>query len=305
MVRVAAPISIVVPTHNRHDKLRALLRSIEKHWIEELDSVVVVDDSSTPTDIEAEFSSINLRHILVPRRIFISRAKNIGWRHTKSDYVYFIDDDNVIDETTIRPVYEVISSSERIAAVMPAVLYKSSPDLVWVYATPFRDSRLRHNLVGRNLPRNPSLENRLLRTDALPNASIIRRKALEELSGFDERLVINSSMDLSVRLKARNWRVLACTGAHIFHDVEPPGKFGWWATHGSTDPQRVRYEIRDWFLIMHSLHGKESLFTLHMILESSRFLLPNLLGYLVRSSSRRQLVESLVKGYVEGLCLTS
>jgi GT2 family glycosyltransferase len=273
--------------------------------MEELESVIVVDDSSTPRDLCSEFREINLRQIVSSKRLFITKSKNMGWKAAKTELVYFIDDDNVIDETTISPVYRTILQSDRIAAVSPAVLYKSRPDLVWVYATPFLNSRMTQNLVGRNLPRNPSLENRLLRTDALPNASMIRRNALEDVGGFDERLVVNSSMDLAIRLKARNWRVLAYTGAFVYHDVEPPDKFGWWATHGSTDPERVRYEIRDWFLIMQSLHGHELFFTSKTIVESSRFVLPNLLAYLLRSELRFQLAKSLLLGYTEGVSMTS
>jgi len=140
----------------------------------------VVDDSDEPVDLTKDFDSINLKQILLGRRTFISKAKNIGWRSLKSEYVYFIDDDNVIGEETIAPVFGIISRSKSIGAVMPAVLYKSRPNLVWVYATPLSPRRgLKHQLIGRNEARNSSLEDRLLNTDALPNASIVRREALE------------------------------------------------------------------------------------------------------------------------------
>jgi GT2 family glycosyltransferase len=294
-------ITVVIPTLDRYDKLKALLKSIRRHRTRELDSVIVVDDSVPSVDLVREFEDLDLKQILSTERRFITKSKNVGWKSSKTEFVYFIDDDNVMDEKTITPVYGAISESNRNAAVSPAVLYKSRPDLVWVYATPFLNSSLRHNLVGRNLPRNPSLENRILRTDALPNASLVRRRALEDVGGFDERLVVNSSMDLSIRLKARGWHVFANTAAFIYHDVEPPGRFGWWATHGSVDPGRIRYEIRDWFLIMRMLHGKEPLFTSRAMLESSRFVLPNLLSYLVRSESRKEIVRNLLQGYVEGL----
>jgi len=156
-------------------------------------------------------------------------------------------------------------------------------------------------LIGRNLPRDASLENRLLVADALPNAFIIRRKALEDVGGFNERLVVNSSMDLSLKLKSKGWQVVADTGAFIFHDVEPPGKFGWWATHGGSDPTRVRYEIRDWFIIMNMIHGSKRFFLLRAVLESSKFVPPNLLAYMVRGKSRKGILTSLAKGYLEGI----
>lgn len=294
-------IAIVIPTHNRYEKLRALLASIQYCKTSEVNSVVVVDDSDEPVDLTKDFDSINLRQIFLGRRTFISRAKNIGWRNLTAEYVYFIDDDNVISEQTIAPVFGIISKSQAIGAIMPAVLYKSNPDLVWVYATPFASRRgLKHKLIGRNEIRNPTLENRLLNTDALPNASIVRRKALESVDGFDETLVVNSSMDLSLRLKERGWRVFSYTGGFVYHDVEPPGRLGWWAIHGAIDPERVRYEIRDWFILASRLQRNEKFFRIKVI-AASRFVVPNLLAYFVRGRERSKLARSLITGYLEGL----
>lgn len=294
-------VGIVIPTHNRYGKLRSLLASIERYKTSEVYAVVVVDDSDEPVDLTRDFVSINLKQILLDRRTFISKAKNIGWRNLTSEYVYFIDDDNVIGEQTITPVFGIISKSKSIGAVMPAVLYKFRPDLVWVYATPLSSRRgLKHQLIGRNGVRNSSLENRLLNTDALPNASIVRRKALESVDGFDETLVVNSSTDLSLRLKAYGWKVFAYTGGFVYHDVEPPGRLGWWATHGAIDPERVRYEIRDWFILVSRLRRNDRFFRIQAII-TSRFVVPNLLAYFLRGHERTKLARSLVTGYLEGL----
>jgi GT2 family glycosyltransferase len=294
-------VGIVIPTHNRYGKLRALLASIQ-HWMpSDVASVVVVDDSDEPIDLTKDFESIKLKQIFLDRRVFISKAKNIGWRNTTAQYVYFIDDDNVVGEKTISAVFGIISKSEPIGAIMPAVLYKSKPELVWVYATPLAGRRgLKHELIGRNAPRNPSLENRLLSTDALPNASIVRRKALESVDGFDETMVVNSSMDLCLRMKARGWKVFSYTGGFVYHDVEPPGQLGWWAIHGAIDPGRVRFEIRDWFILASRLRGNQKLSRIQVIV-ASRFVVPNLLAYLVRGRQRIELVRSLITGYLEGL----
>jgi GT2 family glycosyltransferase len=267
----------------------------------EVSSVVVVDDSEEPVDLTRDFDSINLKQIFQGKRTFISKAKNIGWRNIGSEYVYFIDDDNVIGEQTIAPVFGIISRSKSIGAIMPAVLYKSRPDLVWVYATPLSSRKgLKHQLIGRNEARNSSLENRLLNTDALPNASIVRREALESVDGFDETLLVNSSMDLCLRLKANGWKVFSYTGGFVYHDVEPPGRLGWWAVHGAIDPGRVRYEIRDWFILASRLRRDEKFFRIKVII-ASRFVVPNLLAYFIRGQEKTKLARSLITGYLEGL----
>jgi GT2 family glycosyltransferase len=293
------PITIVIPTHNRYSKLRSLLSSIREHWDGEIDSVIVIDDSDAKQVLNG-FEDIHLRHLEIGSRIFISKAKNLGWKKAQTELVYFIDDDNIVGAGTISHALRTISSNPNLAAVMPSVLYNSRRDLVWVYATPFRKGRLDLDLVGRNHPRDPSFEDRLLRTDALPNASLVRRIALEDVGGFDERLVVNSSLDFCQRLKRKGWQVVGDSAAFIFHDVEAPGKTGWWAVHGSVDPDRVRYELRDWFLVMQRLHQGSRFVSSSSAFKSLRFVLPNLLAYMLRGRNRLLLVKSLIAGYADG-----
>jgi GT2 family glycosyltransferase len=291
--------TIVIPTHNRYERLRNLLSSIRKNWGEYFESVIVVDDSTQKQDLEG-YDDIHLRHIRFDPRIFVSKAKNVGWRASRTELVFFVDDDNVLGSGTAPPLLETVSDPA-VGAVMPGVLYKSRPELVWAYATPFKNARLGMNLVGRNSLRNPSLENRLLRTDALPNASMAKRSALEQVGGFDERLIVSSSLDLCQRMKAAGWRVVSNTASLIYHDVELPNRPGYWAAHGSTDPELVRYNLRDWFLVMKTLHPGDWLFRPRYTVRSMTFVGPNLLAYLMRGGSRAALVKSLVRGYVEGM----
>jgi GT2 family glycosyltransferase len=293
-------ISIVVPTHNRYSKVLNLLQSLRRHRSEHVDSVIVVDDSDVKTRITG-FEDLDLSQVMVERRVFISKAKNIGWKSSSSEYVYFIDDDNVIDETTIDPAFDLAERSPHVGALMPAVLYLGDQNLVWVYATPFLNRRHELNLVGRNLRRNPELEGLVLRTDALPNASLVRRRAIEEVGGFDERLVVNSSLDFAQRLKAGGWSVIAFTGSKTFHDVELPGKIGWWASHGTADPARVRHEVRDSIRIARRLRRNETAATLSSAVLSLKFVAPNLLAYLIRGNSRGRLAGSILQGYFEGV----
>ncbi len=293
-------VTIVIPTHNRPGKVCALLESIGRNQSPEIDSIVVVDDSESPTDLCSQFPELKIRQIALSSRVFISKAKNIGWRQAQTEYVFFVDDDNVLDKTTISGTLDAIDNRSQTAAIMPAVLYKSRPDLVWVYAAPFTKPP-DFELLGRNLPRNSELEGKYYTTDALPNASIIRRKALEEVGGFNERLVVNSSMDIAVRLKGKGWGVSAYTGSFIFHDVEPPGKMGWWAAHGWADPKRVRYEMSDWFIIMRTVRGNERFLTVRSLLDSTRFVLPNSLAYIVRGRERKEVMAELCRGYVQGI----
>jgi len=291
--------SVLIASHNRREKLRALLESLRRSRSAHLEAVVVVDDSDEMVDLSEEFKDLHLRHIHLEKRVFLSKARNIAWRQCASESLFFIDDDNVVVENTLEAPFGLLLEDSRIGAIMPAVLYRANPDLVWVYATPLRPDRWGHSLVGRNHARASALENRRLPTDSLPNAFIVRRAALEELGGFDEKFVMSSSADFAMRLKKAGWKVEAYTGAFTLHDVEPPGRVGYWASHRGVDPERVFYDVRDWFILMRSLHPDGRWFFVRATRHAVGFMVPNALSYLLRGGSQgRESIRQLARAYI-------
>ncbi|MCI4317671.1 MAG: glycosyltransferase, partial [Thermoplasmata archaeon] len=251
-------LSVLIVTHDRAELLGKLLESLERTGGDRWASVVVIDDSVQPLRTEGRFPRLPLRHRVLPERVYISRAKNLGLREIDSPFVLIIDDDNTLSDSTLARPLQALAEDPRRGAVMPAVLYRAAPDLVWVYATPFLPDRWGFDLVGRNRPRAPALEGRRLPTDALPNAAFFRTEALRSVQGYDERYRSNSSADLCQRLKWNGWLVEADTGSFVLHDVEPPGRPGYWAAHTVTDPTRAYHEARDWFRFEFAVHHGES-----------------------------------------------
>lgn len=185
---------------------------------------------------------------------------------------------------------------------MPGVLYHRRPGLVWVYATPFRPDRWGFELVGRNAPRDPELENRFLPTDALPNLSMVRADVLRKVEGFDERLPVNSSADFCQRVKSAGWAVWADTASLTRHDVDPPGVPGYWAAHTVQNPERCRLEVADWFRFHRRWNGGRSYFALRASFHAIGFIVPQLLAAVIRRDGRPMpLLVAILRGWKEGL----
>ena len=117
--------SIVVATHNRPAKLRALLESIRVSRTPNLEMVIVVDDSNPFQDLSDGFADLRLKHIHLQERVFQSRARNIGWPQCPSPFIYFIDDDNVVTRTTLEEPLRILVENPALGAVMPAVLIEA------------------------------------------------------------------------------------------------------------------------------------------------------------------------------------
>ncbi|MCL4329763.1 MAG: glycosyltransferase [Candidatus Thermoplasmatota archaeon] len=296
-------ISVIIVTHNRKMMLKNLLSSIKDASHGLVGQIIIVDDSGSEySECRSDFPSLPIDYVHLPDRVFISRAKNIALKMSRGEFSYFVDDDNVVTADTLRIPYETIRNNSTMGAVMPAVLYRDDPSMVWVYATPFRNGRWGFQLRGRNLPRDPSLENKLLDTDALPNASIVRTSAAIRVGGFDELLEVNSSAYFCYRLKAAGWKVVANTGAFTYHDVELPLRFGYWMQHQVADPERVRRETREWFWIMARVHPEIKHFRSHAMFHFPRVALPNTAAYLARGGNgRTRLMGNQMRGMLEGL----
>jgi GT2 family glycosyltransferase len=171
--------AVVIPTHNRHERL---LRCLEAIGAQERppDEVVVVDDGSQP--------AVELPPDIDPQRVHVVRndpplgaaaARNRGWRATSTDYVLFTDDD-------CRP----------------------APGWVAAMAAAARRDTI---LVGRTLPDPDDGEeltpfDRSVRIEACDGGFLTcnilyPRDALETVGGFDERFrLLGEDTDLGQRV---------------------------------------------------------------------------------------------------------
>jgi glycosyltransferase involved in cell wall biosynthesis len=294
-------VGVVVPTYRRPERLAALLESLASVAELPLGRVIVVDDSPEPSVRNDRFPTLDLRVVRGDRREFMSEARNRGLGLLDEEFVLMIDDDNVVVRETFDHPLELLSTHPRVAAVMPSVLYRSRPDLVWVYACPFAPGRWTFDLVGRNRPRDRAWEDRLLPTDALPNAAFFRRDRLVAIGGYDPGLRVSSSADLCQRLKGAGGEVVADTFARTFHDVEPPGATAFWAAHG-VDVDRTFHERRDWFVLQRRLHPAAPAFGLRALFHAAPFLASSGLAYALRADARAaRLVVATAGGVVRGL----
>ncbi|MCI4320855.1 MAG: glycosyltransferase [Thermoplasmata archaeon] len=290
-------VSVLIVTHERPQLLHALLESLVQQAANRWARVVVVDDSHEPSPANTRFPGLALDYQVLAERVHITRAKNLGLAAIQSPFVLIIDDDNTVTDSTFERPLRRLAEDPKLGAVMPSVLYRDVPDLVWVYATPFLRGRWGFDLVGRNRARDPALEGRSLPTDALPNAAFFRTTALQSVGGYDERYPVNSSADLCQRLKKAGWRVEADTGAFVLHAVEAPGRPGYWAAHTSTDPARTYHETRDWFRFEYAMHAGDRILTLRALYHASGWILPLLLALAIRrGASRRATTAALLRG---------
>lgn len=131
-------ISVGIPTKHRYDVLDKCLLSIALQTLSPYE-VIIVDDSDKPVD---------LRQISYYEYIFkLFDSKGIKWKvafglkkgqhyshqfvqeNAEGDLIFRIDDDEVAEPDVLEKLHEVITKSDKIGAVAPAVLMPNAAPL--------------------------------------------------------------------------------------------------------------------------------------------------------------------------------
>ena len=177
--------SVIVPTYNRADMLRAAVDSVLAQDMRDFE-LVVVDDGSTDGTLELLAGYGGALRVLQTRRRGPGGARNAGAKAAHGEFLCFLDSDDEWHPRTL--------------AIVDQVLRDTAAEMVWLRAGPRSDGRTLGRLdcfVGAN-PFDMDGE--------LGGAgcwAALRRSTFLELGGFEELLPINEDNELLFRMASR------------------------------------------------------------------------------------------------------
>ena len=181
-------ISIIICTYNRAQLVREAIRSaLAQSWPAE---VIVVDDGSTDETARVLDSIAGIRVI---------RKKNGGkpsalaaaLRHVQGEAVLVLDDDDLIMPGALNVLGTALfERRERVAVWGDAILINETGDAILGERTGLRyPPEIMRSAIIAQIP-------------ATTGATLMRTSALEEVGGYDQRLIRGEDMDLFLRLSA-------------------------------------------------------------------------------------------------------
>ncbi|MDT8392109.1 MAG: glycosyltransferase [Lentisphaeria bacterium] len=193
-------VSVVIPTYNRATVLPRAIRSVLSQDHPDFE-VIVVDDCSTDNtrEVVAQFSDSRLRFVEHEKNKGAGAARNTGIRAAKGELIAFQDsDDEWLDGKLSRQVAALIAAGD---------------DCVCVYCTLINYGRDSNAILGgRRVVCVPGPEFGMQQlegdlSDVLLSGSLVstqtmlcKKKDLERVGGFDERLSNLIDWDLCLRL---------------------------------------------------------------------------------------------------------
>jgi GT2 family glycosyltransferase len=263
LAAVREQASVVIVTRNRPGDLDDCLRSLEAAR-DQIREVIVVDDASDEP-VVAGSSTLKVRVIRNETRAFLSRSRNSGAKASNSEYVMFVDDDNVLDEGCIRELVDALRVDALAMVASPTIYYRSQPRRIWFaggWFAPVSGIFVAMFRGGARLPSAP------FPTGTFHDAFMVRRELFERVGYFDEVdfPMYLSEADLAARLRERGYKALVVPASKIWHNITPlEGTSGLLRGIHITEPTRAYFVGRNRLLYMRR-HSNRLVFLLHVVI---------------------------------------
>jgi len=163
-------------------------------------------------------------------------SRNAGAAASRGEFLFFLDDDNVVAPDAIRFLVEALRP-ERSAVSAPIIYYLARPEAVWTSVI------LKGRFPGfyklhTDVPRNT------VRTFSFHNSFMVKRRIFEQLNGFDCQLfpVRFSEVDFAHKIELEGCDALVTPNAKDWHDL------GWSLVH--VDSDRAYYTERNRMIVI-------------------------------------------------------
>lgn len=198
-------VTIIIPNFNRVNLLKESLLSVESQTFTDWECIII-DDGSTDNSINLieSFTEKDNRFRLIIRDKKpkgASTCRNLGILHSKSEYIVFLDSDDLLSSTCLQSRLSFMEGNKSLdIGVFPALGFKEKPG----------DYNLLWNILNKQ--ETPSHLHRFLRGDT-PWATlscIWRKSFLEKIGGWDQEASCWQDWELHIRALLENAQYSCC-----------------------------------------------------------------------------------------------
>lgn len=250
-------VSIIIPTYNRKQMAERLIRSILKNSYKKVE-IIIIDDASpdhTYEYLKQKFGKNKKIKILKNNKnLFTAESRNKGIRNSSGDLLFFIDDDNTLDNKIIEVLVEAFNSDAKLGEAGPVNYnFNDKRKVLWFIT--------KRNMftTKTDQPRDMSkmLSKKIWESVDIPNAFMARSDIVKKNKiFFKKRLgIMYEESDFAYRIRNLGFAVKVVRSAKIFHDIEK-SKDRDWMYHFMNDKRRPFVIARN-RIIFHSIYSTQ------------------------------------------------
>ena len=185
-------ISVIIPTFNRAKMVCDCVRSVLATGYPALE-VIVVDDCSpddTKTQLIATFrTDSRVKYLRNIKNSFQAVSRNNGRKAASGDYLFFLDDDNLVHLNIFNELLKVFEHNPQVGLVAPMAIHQrpGKENVIWSLGSDFNrwTSQPKDNcpnLPSDQLPSDPQT----YPTSYYPNAFMVPAHVFDTIGGFEE-----------------------------------------------------------------------------------------------------------------------
>lgn len=210
-------VSVVIPTRNRKETVNGAINSILNSTCKNIE-IIIIDDASQDGTSEylKQCFGDKIKVVYSETHLMMVKARNLGAKNAKGEYVLFIDDDNMVDPKMIENLVNYMERNKTYGMVGPRMYFydnKERPYLV----------KQKINLwTGRTagIPDIPTNQT-VVESDGIPNVFMVRREIFKRVGYFDEALIQTwTEPDFSFTIKKHGYKTVSCPEASTYHRVD-------------------------------------------------------------------------------------
>ena len=225
-------ISVCIVSWNVAADLRACLQALENQRGEVGFEIIVVDnasDDASPDLVAREFPGAHL--IRSQRNLGFARACNVAVHSAHGRYLLLLNPDCLLPPDALVKLMQFADEHPDAGLVGPKLVNADGSVQHSARRLPnIKAAILRNTFLGRLFPGSTAVDDYLMRqwdresvreVDWLSGAClVVRRGALDEVGLLDERFFWGSEdVDLAIRMKNADWRVLYTPEPQVMHAV--------------------------------------------------------------------------------------
>lgn len=227
------PVDIIIVNYNSTEYLVKCIESIYHHLDSARINIFVEDNESNNTIevVEKKFREVTIQRNT--KNLGFGAAINKALRKCKAPYVVLLNPDTILPDGSLKKAVEYLSMNNRVGVIGPRIYEHDGS----IQGSARRFPTLWTSIFGRKspltklFPQNPITKREFICFDCVNNEDIdvdwvsgacmiIRRKAIQQISGFDERFFLYwEDTDLCKRIKEAGWRIVYFPKAQIYHSV--------------------------------------------------------------------------------------
>jgi GT2 family glycosyltransferase len=215
-------ISVIIPTFNRAEMVCRCVQSIlDTEW--PALEVIVVDDCSpddTTNRVKERFGD-KVKCIRNERNSFQAVSRNNGAKIATGGFLFFLDDDNVVDRRIFAEMTKAFNENAKLGLVAPMAIHMrpGKNNVIWSLGSDFNRWTSQPKDNCPNLPVAKLTESPAsYPTSYYPNGFMVPRKVFDAVGGFDEKYVqIFEESDFGWKIGEAGYEEIVLTTARTEH----------------------------------------------------------------------------------------